>query len=102
MTLKFSISFKEVYRHFMFSDCERLKEPANGTLSTREAVPHGKNLTVSCKEHFSLTGNKTLTCSSGHWSGQVGKCEPGENIKMILHLLHIHVKCVVNKQTCSF
>ena len=37
-------------------------------------------MTVSCNRGYRLSGERTLVCSSGSWSGSVGTCEVEKGI----------------------
>lgn len=67
----------------ILSDCKQLQNPDKGSVSDLIHFHHGDIVTVYCEDHFTLSGNSKLTCTSGKWSDKVGKCEPGENIKKI-------------------
>lgn len=59
------------------SDCRGLVAPKNGSLSA-SAVVHGRHLTVSCNAGYTLSGDRSLVCSSGSLSGKIGTCEAGK------------------------
>ncbi|MEW8548706.1 MAG: CCP domain-containing protein [Candidatus Thiodiazotropha sp.] len=68
---------------YILSDCEELQKPDNGSVSDLSHFHHGDTVIVHCEDNFTLSGDSTLTCTSGKWSGTVGKCKPGENIEII-------------------
>ena len=58
------------------SDCPALTTPTGGSLSTTD-VTHDTVVTVSCNTGYISTGDETLTCYDGTWSGSVGNCSLG-------------------------
>ena len=64
---------------WFLSDCSGLVAPAYGSLSSK-AASHGNHVTVSCNTGYKLSGERTLVCSSGSWSGNIGTCEVEEGI----------------------
>ena len=59
--------------HESISDCSGLVAPEHGSLSSNFAL-HGRHVTVSCDLGYKLSGDRTIVCSSGLWSGNVGTC----------------------------
>lgn len=73
-------AFKLIIEDVLFSDCNGLVAPVNGTLSSIN-VNHGNFVTVSCNFGFKLVGNYTFFCSSGSLLGDIGTCEPGKVVE---------------------
>ena len=56
------------------SDCEDLVAPLHGSLSSY-VVSHGYNVNLSCDQGYTLSGERTLVCTSGNLSAKIGTCQ---------------------------
>lgn len=71
-------------RLLIFSDCTPLRSPVDGYLYPNDTYQHETNVTVYCKENYTLFGAENLTCGFGNWSADVGQCFKGNTKKYIM------------------
>ena len=72
----YSVYFGALETNGFISDCQDLIAPLYGSLSSNR-VSHGKIVKVSCIKGYTLSGERTILCTSGTWSSSIGTCEAG-------------------------
>ena len=72
----YSIYFGALETNGFISDCQDLIAPLYGALISNR-VSHGKIVEVACTNGYTLSGERTILCTSGIWSSSIGTCEAG-------------------------
>ena len=72
------------------SDCKDLVAPLHGSLSS-DVVPHGNHVIVSCHQGYTLSGERTLVCSSGYLSANIGTCNASKYLQQFHCSIYISI-----------
>lgn len=58
--------------------CKSLPKPPRNGMVLAPKMEHGMRARFKCKDGYQMKGEKMMQCSFGNWTGEIPKCEEGE------------------------